>query len=212
MELGGLWWTSVLNSALPPQRHRPDAQWEHQDPVIHREKEKKGKIYISLLPKSTTSIWDDSLSIQVFHRCRYIKLIVEIYSAAPEAAGRDFPFSPLFAQLLGFSFGFSSASVCRSPERICSCPDRTGLKEQLLWGLWLAQAEGREGYGGGASLRRQRPACRCSSLRRAVRSPGEVVPGSQDPGHGGLHRLLRGEVWIVTCACTQASWCRQQQS
>ena len=27
-------------------------------------------IYISLLPKSTSSIWDDSLSIQVFHRCR----------------------------------------------------------------------------------------------------------------------------------------------
>ena len=41
-------------------------------------REKVGKIYISLLPKSTSSIWDDSLSIQVFHRCRYIKLIVEI--------------------------------------------------------------------------------------------------------------------------------------
>ena len=36
---------------------------------------------------------------------------------------------------------------------------RTGLKEQLLRGLWLTQAAGREGYGGdGASLRRQRPA------------------------------------------------------
>ena len=50
---------------------------------IHSEKEKKGKkkkiyIYISLLPKSTSLIWDDSFSIQVFHRCRYIKLIVEI--------------------------------------------------------------------------------------------------------------------------------------
>ena len=34
-------------------------------------KREKGKnIYISLLPKSTSSIWDDSLSIQVFHRCR----------------------------------------------------------------------------------------------------------------------------------------------
>ena len=41
-------------------------------------REKGKKIYISLLPKSTSSIWDDSLSIQVFHRCRYIKLIVEI--------------------------------------------------------------------------------------------------------------------------------------
>ena len=35
-------------------------------------KREKGKkyIYISWLPKSTPSIWDDSLSIQVFHRCR----------------------------------------------------------------------------------------------------------------------------------------------
>ena len=42
-------------------------------------KREKGKyIYITLLPKSTCSIWDDSLCIQVFHRCRYIKLIVEI--------------------------------------------------------------------------------------------------------------------------------------
>ena len=37
------------------------------------------------------------------------------------------------------------------------CSHRTGLKEQLLLGLWLTQAGGRERYGGGgASLRRQR--------------------------------------------------------
>ena len=41
-------------------------------------REKGIKIYISLLPESTSSIWDDSLSIQLFHRGRYIKLIVEI--------------------------------------------------------------------------------------------------------------------------------------
>ena len=40
------------------------------------------------------------------------------------------------------------ASVLRS--------HRTGLKEQLLRGLWLTQARGREGYGCVASLRRQR--------------------------------------------------------
>ena len=33
--LGGLWWANVLNSALPPQRHRPDTRPEHQDPVSH---------------------------------------------------------------------------------------------------------------------------------------------------------------------------------
>ena len=31
-------------------------------------------------------------------------------------------------------------------------------------------------------------------------SPGEVVPGAQDPGSGGLHRFPGGQVWIVTCA------------
>ena len=35
MKLGSLWWTNVLNSALPPQRLRPDTQLEHQDPVSH---------------------------------------------------------------------------------------------------------------------------------------------------------------------------------
>ena len=43
------------------------------------------------------------------------------------------------------------ASILRS--------DRRGLKEQLIRELWLTQAAGRERYGGGgASLRRQRPA------------------------------------------------------
>ena len=37
------------------------------------------------------------------------------------------------------------------------CPDRTGLKEQLIRGLWLTQPGGREGYGCGASLWQQRP-------------------------------------------------------
>ena len=32
---GGLWWTSVLNSALPSQRPRPDSRPEHQDRVSH---------------------------------------------------------------------------------------------------------------------------------------------------------------------------------
>ena len=36
-------WTSVLNSALPPQRHRPDTQPEHQDPVSHMAQKKREK-------------------------------------------------------------------------------------------------------------------------------------------------------------------------
>ena len=43
MELGGLWWTHVLNSALPPQRHMPDTRPEHQDPVSHTAQKKREK-------------------------------------------------------------------------------------------------------------------------------------------------------------------------
>ena len=35
VELGGLLWTSVLNLALLPQWHNPDAWLEHQEPVLH---------------------------------------------------------------------------------------------------------------------------------------------------------------------------------
>ena len=45
----------------------------------------------------------------------------------------------------------------------------------------------------------------------AMCSPRAVVPGSRDPGSGGLHRLPGGKVWIVTCVCTQTSWWLQQQ-
>ena len=58
----------------------------------------------------------------------YMRFIVEIESAAPEAAGRDFPFCSLFAHLLGFSFGFGPASACRSPEGICSLLRQDGVK------------------------------------------------------------------------------------
>ena len=57
-----------------------------------------------------------------------IKLIVELLSTAPEAAGRNFPFSSLFAQLPGLCFGFGPTSACRSPEGICSPPRQNGVK------------------------------------------------------------------------------------
>ena len=107
----------------------------------------KGKIYVYCCSQSTPArFWDYTLSIQVFPRFRVHQVDCGDLFAAPEAAGRDFPFSSLFAQLLGFSFGFGPASACRLPESICSSL-RTGLKEQLITGLWLTWVEGREGYG-----------------------------------------------------------------
>ena len=41
--LGRLWWTNVLNSALLPQRLRPDTRLEHQDPVSHMAQKKREK-------------------------------------------------------------------------------------------------------------------------------------------------------------------------
>ena len=137
----------------PSQVPRP-----HRSIHIHIHKKRKRKnIHISLLPKSTTSIWDDS-SIQVFHRCRYIKLIVEIQSAAPEAAGR------VSLSLLCSHSSWGSALDLDLPLRVGRLrvsvlrSYRTGLKEQLIRGLWLTRAGGREAFGCGASLRRQRPA------------------------------------------------------
>ena len=70
------------------------------------------------------------MSIQVFHRYRVHQVDCGdlIQSAAPEAAGRDFPFSSLLAQLLGFSFGFGPASACTSREGISSPPGQEVLK------------------------------------------------------------------------------------
>ena len=53
----------------------------HTKEHAHTQSQKEIKeiyIYMSLLPKSPSSIWDDLLSVQVFHRCRHIKLVVEI--------------------------------------------------------------------------------------------------------------------------------------
>ena len=47
----------------------------------------------------------------------------------------------------GVQLWIGTTSVCRLPEGVCSCPDRMGLNEQLIMGLWLAQASGRLGYG-----------------------------------------------------------------
>ena len=94
-----------------------------------------------------SQFWDDSLSAKVFHRFSVHQVDCVDLICAPEAAQRDSPFSPLFAQLLGFSFGFGPTSACKSPEGICSHPDRMGLKQWLIKGLWLTQSWGREGYG-----------------------------------------------------------------
>ena len=43
VELGGILWTSVLQLALPPQRHSLDVWLEHQEPFIHMVQNKREK-------------------------------------------------------------------------------------------------------------------------------------------------------------------------
>ena len=66
----------TLGQMVKPKLYRQNHTEKYTH--THSQKEKKGKKYISLLPKSTFSIWDDSFSVQVFHRCRYIRLFVEL--------------------------------------------------------------------------------------------------------------------------------------
>ena len=101
----------------------------------------------------------------------------------------------MFAQLLGFSFGFGPASACRSPSGICSSLRQEGVKEQLIRGLWLTQAGGREGYGmwgepaaAEASMTLQQPeACHVFSRGSCpwITGPWQWQ-AAQDPRRGGV--------------------------
>ena len=88
----------------------------------------------------------DSLSTQVFHRSRIHHVDCGDLMCCSSGCTEKFPFSSLFAQLLGFSFGLGSTSACRLPSGIYSHPDRMGLKQRLISWLWLTQARGREKY------------------------------------------------------------------
>ena len=147
-----------------------------------------------------------------------------VYSGIPQMQGTSswlWRFNPLLGEislsLLCLHSSWDSALDLAPPLRVGPLrafvlfSDRTGLKEQLIRGLWLTQARGREGTLCGVSLWRQRPPWSYTSLRHTMCSPGEVVPGSRDPVSGRLHRVPGWVVWRVTCACTQASWWRQQQ-
>ena len=115
-------------------------------------------------------------------------------------------FNPLLLRLLGeislsllclhssWGSGFGPASACRSPEDVSSHTDRSGLKEQLIRGLWLTQA----GEGGvrmqgepaaaEASVTLHQPEARCVFSRGSC--PWITGPwqwrAAQAPRRGGM--------------------------
>ena len=110
----------------------------------------------------------------------------------------------MFAQLPGLSFGCGPASAGRSPEDVCSSLTQDGVKVAAVSGRLAHSGQGE----GGVQMQGEPAAAEASVMLHQHEAHSafsqEVVPGSQDPGSGGLHRLPGVEVWIVTCACTQA--------
>ena len=93
-------------------------------------KREKGKKYIYIIAPKVHCL-NFGMILCLFRYSRdagYIKVIVEIYSTAPEAAGRDFAFSSLFPQLLGLSFGLDPPLRVGRRRASVPRPDRTGLK------------------------------------------------------------------------------------
>ena len=94
---------------------------------------------------STSSIWDDSLSIQLFHRCRVHQVDCGDFIRCSCGCWEKFPFSSLFSQLLGFSLGFGPASACRSPEGVCSSLRQDGVKGAADSGALAHSGQGEGG-------------------------------------------------------------------
>ena len=124
-------------------------------------------------------------------------------------------FNPLFLRLLG---EISLSLLCAHSSWVSSldldpplhvgrlrasvlCSHRTGLKEQLLRGLWLAQARGREGYGvrGEPAAAEAGVTLHQPEARRAF-SRGSC-PWITRPWQWRAAQAPGGEEWIVTCAC-----------
>ena len=82
-----------------------------------------------------------------------------------------------------------------------------GLKKRLIQGLWLTQGRGKEGYG----MQCEPVAAEAGVTLQQPEAHRVFSLGSCPWITGPWHRLPGEEVWIVTCACTQASWWLQQQ-
>ena len=166
-------------------------------------------------PKSTTSILGTLF----------------VYSGIPHIQGLPSQlrgFSPLLLRLHGeislsllcSHSSWGSALVLAPPLHVSHpqasvpCPDRRGLKQQLIRTLLVSQAGEREGYashnwnarcacGGRGHVMLQQPEV-CSVFSRGscpwIRGPWQWW-AAQAPGR----------LWVVTCACTQGPWWQQWQ-
>ena len=161
------------------------------------------------------------MSIQVFHRGRVHQVDCGDLIRCSRGCWERFPFSSLFAQLLGFSFGCGPASACRSPEGICSSLTQDGVK-----GAAASGALAHSGRGGGSGTDAERacgvrgvvtlhqPEARCAfSGGSCPRSTGPWQwRAAQVPRRGGVESDLCSHTgFLVAAAAALAShahlWC-----
>ena len=112
----GLWWTNVLNLAVPPQRLRPDTQPEHQDPVSH----------MGLSPSSCASHHSASSCLCAslsFGRCRGCQWA---------AALPCLRLHPCQACRVPPSYGAGSAKTAPPPDRPTDLARREGAEQAWL--------------------------------------------------------------------------------
>ena len=145
----------TLGQMVKAKLYRQNHTQKHT--YTHSQKEGKGKIYIYHCSQRAPP------QFGMLH-CLFR------YSTDAGTSSRLWRFNPVLLRLLGEIFlsllcshsSRGSALDLDPPLHVghlrasVLCSDRKGLKEQLLRGLWLTQAGGREGYGCEASLRRQR--------------------------------------------------------
>ena len=153
-----------------------------------------------------------------------------VYSGIPQMQGTSswlWGFNPLLLRLLGeislsllcWHSSWGSALDLAPPLRVgrlrasILCPDRTGLRKQLIRGLWLTQAWGREGYGmrgepaaAEASMTLQQPEVRHVFSRGSC--PCIIGPwqwrAAQAPGRGGVDSDLCLHTGFLVAAAAAA--------
>ena len=143
--------------------------------------------------------WDDSLSIQVFQRCRVHQVDCGELIHCSQGCWERFPFLFFVRTAPGVQLWIGPASACRSPEGICSSLRQDGVKGAADSGA-LAHSGRREGgvrmWGEPAAAEagvtfQQPEACRVFSRGSCpwIMGPWQWW-AAQAPGRGGVESDL----------------------
>ena len=114
--------TNGKNKAIQKKSHTEAYTYT----LTKREKGNK-KIY-RCFQSPPPQFWDNSLSIQVFHRCRVHQVDCGDLIRCSQGCWEKFPFLFFVCTAPGVQLWIGSASACRSPEGVCSSLRQEGVK------------------------------------------------------------------------------------